>query len=100
MVSMPSKTRHADFIYVVIYLLTWLSGIIFFFLSGNDKRKKRHSIQAIMLGILGIIIAFIPYINFPFNIILWLYGLYVGYMASINEDVSIPVITDLAKKYA
>jgi len=45
-----------------------------------------------------IIISFIPYLGIV-NILIWLYGLYIGYKASVNEDVVIPYITDFAKKY-
>jgi uncharacterized membrane protein len=89
-----------DFTYVIIYLLTWITGIIFFVISGNDKRKKQHSIQAIMLGVIGFILGFIPRIGYLFVILVWLYGLYIGYMASINKEQNIPYITEFAKQYA
>jgi uncharacterized membrane protein len=34
------------------------------------------------------------------NLVIWLFGLYVGYQAYIGKDVTIPVITDMAKKFA
>lgn len=34
------------------------------------------------------------------NLVLWLFGLYVGYMAYTGKDVAIPVITDMAKRFA
>ncbi|MGC9099596.1 MAG: hypothetical protein ACP5HW_03585 [Candidatus Micrarchaeia archaeon] len=89
----------ADFSYIVIYLFTIITGAIFFLISGNDKRKKQHSIQAMVLGVIMIVIGFIPYLGI-INIFLWLYGLYIGYKASLNEDVAIPYITDFAKSYA
>ena len=45
-----------------------------------------------------IVIGLIPYLGIV-NILIWLYGLYIGYKASINEDVAIPYITEFAKKY-
>lgn len=98
MATTASK-KSADFTYIVIYLLEWLTGIIFFLISGNDNRKKLHSIQAILLGIVGIVLAFIPIIGLV-GILVWLYGIYIGYMASQGTDVAIPAITDFAKTYA
>ena len=93
-------SKENDFTYVIIYLLTWITGIIFFVISGNDKRKKQHSIQAIILGVIGVVLGFIPLIGFPLLVLVWLYGLYIGYMASINKEQNIPYITDFAKQYA
>jgi len=45
-----------------------------------------------------IVIGFIPYLDIV-NILIWLYGLYIGYKASVNEDVAITYITDFARKY-
>jgi uncharacterized membrane protein len=96
---MADAKKSSDFTYILIYFFTWLSGIIFFFISGSDKRKKQHSIQAIVLGIVAIIIALIPFIG-VLTLLVWIYGLYIGYKASTNSDVSIPYITDFAKKYS
>jgi uncharacterized membrane protein len=91
------RTEKNNFMYILIYFLTWLTGIIFF-LKSKDDRKKQHSIQAICLGIIIIAVSIIPYIGL-LSILVWLYGLYIGYKASINNDVAIPYITDFAKKY-
>lgn len=95
------QSRHAnnDFTYVVIYLLGWLTGLVFFFISGKDVRKKRHAIQAIVLGVIGFIIGLMPFIGILF-VLVWIYGIYVGYKASVNQEVDIPFITEFAKKYA
>ena len=98
---MPEKQKQKqenDFTYIAIYLLTFITGIIFYLISKDDKRKKQHSIQAIVLGAITIVIGLIPYLGIV-NILIWLYGLYIGYKASVNEDVAIPYITDFAKKY-
>jgi len=87
-----------DFTYILIYLLLWLTGIVFFVISGNDKRKKMHSIQAIVLGVIANVLAIIPWLGL-IGLLIWLYGLYIGYAASVNREQSIPYITDFAKKY-
>jgi len=93
------KQKHEnDFTYIAIYFLTFITGIIFYLISKGDKKKRQHSIQAIVLGAIMITIGFIPYLDIV-NILIWLYGLYIGYKASVNEDVAIPYITGFAKKY-
>jgi uncharacterized membrane protein len=99
MAMATTSKKSADFSYIIIYLLEWLTGIVFFLISGKDKRKKLHSIQAIVLGVVALIISFIPFVGL-ISLLIWLYGLYVGYMASTGVDVVIPGITDFAKQYA
>ncbi len=96
--------KSGDFTYIVIYVLSWITGIIFFIIGGNDKRKRLHSIQAILLGLIGWIIAwvfgiFLWGLGDLILLIVWLYGLYIGYQASEGTDMDIPVISDFAKKY-
>jgi len=52
-----------DFTYIAIYFLTFITGIIFSLISKGDKRKRQHSIQAIVLGAVMIIIGLIPYLG-------------------------------------
>ena len=100
-----SRQKGSDFTYIIIYILGFLTGILFFIISGSDKRKKLHSIQAILLGVAAFIVAFVLGI-FLWGLstlvlfLIWIYGLYIGYMASTGVDVEIPVITDFAKQYA
>jgi len=97
--AVKQKQRQVnDFTYIAIYFLTFITGIIFYLISKDDKRKRQHSIQAIILGAIMVVIGFIPYLNLV-NILIWLYGLYIGYKASVNEDADIPYITNFAKKY-
>jgi len=92
------QKQENDFTYIAIYFLTFITGIIFYLISKGDKRKRQHSIQAIILGAIMVVLGFIPYLNLV-NILIWLYGLYIGYKASVNEDADIPYITEFAKKY-
>jgi len=93
------SSSKGDFTYIVIYLLGWLTGIIFFIISGNNKMKKQHSIQAIVLGIVATILSFIPFVGWIIVFLIWIYGLYIGYMASTGKDVEIPAVTGFAKQY-
>jgi uncharacterized membrane protein len=97
--NIPQKQTY-DFNYIVIYLLEWLTGILFLII-GNSKRKKLHSIQAIILGVIAIVIAFLPLgiLSFILDILIWLAGLYLGYMASTGMDVKIPALTAFVERY-
>ena len=65
----------------------------------TNARMKFHALQAIIVGIVGFILGFIPFIGGLFAFLIWIYGLYVGYRAyEYNEDVSMPVIGDFAKQ--
>ncbi|MDE1859434.1 MAG: hypothetical protein KGH67_02805 [Candidatus Micrarchaeota archaeon] len=46
-----------------------------------------------VLGIFSVVLAGLV------GMLVWIYGLYIGYMASTGQDVEIPVITDFAKQY-
>jgi uncharacterized membrane protein len=97
--------------YIIAYLIPYMiSGIVVLFLKGNDNtRLKLHAMQSIMLGILQIIIwiifgwllfGFFSVFGVLLNVLLWLYGLYVGFEAYNGRDVVIPTITDYAKRYS
>ncbi len=85
------------------YFFTWLSGIIVYLFTNKkeDKYLKFHAMQAILLGIVITIIGLLP---IPFigiiSLILWVYGLYVGYKASEGMDIEMPVIGDFAKEHS
>ena len=102
-----TKQAKGDLTYIAIYFLEIVTGVIFFLISGKDKRKKLHSLQAIVLGIVAIIVWWVlPFILFflwpliwLLNLLIWLYGLWIGYQASMGKDVVIPGITNLVKPY-
>src|SRR5271157_644074 len=94
-----SKDGQKDILYILTYLFTFLSGIIVFVTVGQkNARLKFHALQAIILGIVGFVLGFIPFIGGLFALVLWIYGIYVGYRAyEYNDDISVPVIGDFAK---
>ena len=94
-----------DIMYIFIYLLSWLSGIIVFVTKGqNDKRMKFHSLQAIFLGIVAIVLDFvlffIPILGQLIAFLIWLYGMYIAFKAYEGKDIKVPVIADYAVKYS
>mgnify|MGYP001626177055 CR=1 FL=1 len=94
-----------NIVYIFIYLLSWLSGIIVFVTEGqNDKRMKFHSLQAIFLGIVAIVLDlvlfFVPFLGPVLAFIIWVYGMYIAVKAYEGEDIKVPVIADYAIKYS
>lgn len=94
-------------LYVFAYLFEWLSGIIVYFIAkDNNPRLKKHAIQAILLGITSIVIAFIfslllvPIVSAIVNILIWFYGIFAGIRAYYGVDVKIPGITPYAERHA
>ncbi|MGC8730287.1 MAG: hypothetical protein ACP5RP_02815 [Candidatus Micrarchaeia archaeon] len=91
--------------FLIIYLLTWLTGLLMYLTEGQkDKRIKFHSFQAIVLGIVLIVIAIIfdiasPIIGSVLFILGWLYGMYIGYEASTGVDIDMPIISDFVRNY-
>ena len=90
---MRKTTAKPDYSYVLIYLFTWFTGLIFYFISGHDDRKRKNAVQAIILGVISVVISFIPHLS-EVAFFIWIYGLYVGYRAAINRDVLIPYISE------
>ena len=99
-------------LYLVSYLVLWLSGIAVYLIYGSrGKRIRFHSVQAVLYGILitvlqaifAVLSPFVGMLSILFSlllIILWLYGLYVGYRAMEGEDIKITTIGDLAQRYS
>jgi uncharacterized membrane protein len=97
-----AKGSDESILYLVTYLLTWLTGILIFITAGQkNKRLKFHAVQAIIVGIIIFILGWIPFIGWLIAVVLWLYGMYVGYQAGYQgKDILMPVIGDFAKKYS
>jgi uncharacterized membrane protein len=87
-------------LFLFSYFLFWISGIIVFILYGNkDKRLRFHAIQAVVYGIaitiFDLVFGWLPILGIPIHVaslLLWVYGLYVGYMASRGKDILMPII--------
>ncbi|MHB1440990.1 MAG: hypothetical protein ACYCSO_09430 [Cuniculiplasma sp.] len=104
-----SENRENGLIFIFCYLFTWFSGIIVYVIYGSKREDFRfHSVQAILLGVIILVITvisfvlgrdirFISLLGELVAIILWLYGMYVGYKAYKGVDISMPVIGNLAK---
>ena len=108
MAKEKSKGNRDPILYIGTYVFTWLSGLIVYLVKKDDKNLKFHAVQAIMLGVVIVIVSIVggyAYGAFGFaagavELVLWIYGIYVGYSASKGEDIMIPVIGEYAKEYS
>ncbi|MEM3555647.1 MAG: hypothetical protein QXF56_02945 [Candidatus Micrarchaeia archaeon] len=105
---MPAKAKKVEksekkdgLIYILIYFFPWLTGLIFYLVEKEDKKIRFHAMQSILLGIvIWLCWLFFFLIVTPFiGILLWLYGLYVGYKESQGETIRIPYLAEFADKY-
>jgi uncharacterized membrane protein len=95
------------------YVLTWLTGIIFFVIEKESKFVKFHAMQSIIFfGALTVveivfsILAIIPYIGFIFTVINGLLGLFAFIMWIIlmikayqHQKFVLPIAGPMAEKY-
>lgn len=97
-----AKGSDESILYLVTYLLTWLTGILIYITAGQkNKRLKFHAVQAILVGIVIFVLGWIPIIGWIIAILLWLYGMYVGYEGGYQgKDIEVPVIGPFARKYS
>jgi uncharacterized membrane protein len=96
-----SQSGGTSILYVVAYILTWITGVIVFLIAKpTEKRLKFNGLQAIFLGIIIFILDFIPIVGWLIAIILWIVGVVAGIKAYQGQDMVLPVIGDWAKKYS
>lgn len=96
------EAKKSNFIYILIYFFTWLSGLIAYLIEKKDKNIRFHAMQSILLGIVIFVLTwflFFLIITPLIGFVLWLYGLYVGYKASTGETIRIPYLAEYADKY-
>ncbi|WMT51338.1 MAG: hypothetical protein RE471_00300 [Ferroplasma sp.] len=109
-----SDNNENSIMYVIAYLIPILTGIFVYITSDKNQRLRFHAVQAIILGIVMIVVDIIFYIIailllplFPIfylgdiiDVFIWIYGLYVGYKGSLGTDIRIPYIGDYAANMA
>ena len=101
---MANKNDDIRVLYILAYLLEWFSGIIIFFAFGKrNKSLRKHSLQAILLGVISIIVASffsiieIPLFGSAIALLIWLYGMYIGFEAYMGKEISIPLLSEYVK---
>lgn len=101
------KGRDEKALFIIAYFLEIITGIIILFLKGGqDKRLGFHSMQSIFLGAFSVVIAILfgifmlQYVATAINLLIWLYGMYVGLEAYGGRDIKIPIISGYAERYS
>ena len=101
-------------VYLAVYAFTIIGGIVALLVAGNDKRLRYHGMQALLLGVVILVAYYLMVLGIGalgvlhispiaslITLLIWLYGLYVGYKAGTSSvNISIPVIGNAAKNYA
>jgi uncharacterized membrane protein len=95
----PKKTNDNNWVYLAIYFFGILGGIIAYIMEKDNKKVRFHAMQSIFLGIIMIILSFTIILGL-FNILIWLYGMYIGYKEYTGVTVRIPYLAEYADKYA
>ncbi|MGC8478773.1 MAG: hypothetical protein ACP5NE_02505 [Candidatus Micrarchaeia archaeon] len=93
----------ARIMYIAIYSLGFFTGLSAYVLSeeikvDNPERVRFHSLQASALGAIAFALLLLPYIS-VFGVVIWVYGMYIGYSAGYDRDIEVPIISMIAKIY-
>lgn len=76
-------------------------GLVMFFVEKEDKRVRFYAAQGILIGIVGILLSWIPVINFFVWIVEFVVVIVVALKAyQTDEFYKLPVIGDFAERWA
>ena len=115
-VKMKTTEPKKRIVYILTYLFLFWSGIIVYgilFLLDKNRtsiRLRINALQAVFLGLMSwlIVLVFVPislifssvsilFSIFVIAILIWIYGLYIGYQAYNGNDVEVPFVTSFLK---
>jgi uncharacterized membrane protein len=82
----------------ISYVLLWLTGLIMLVLEPQNKLVKFHALQAIIYGLVLMIIGWIPILGWAALILGWLYALYGALLVYEGKEFRIPYITEFVEK--
>jgi len=122
MAEATTKTKSDDNLMAALsYLMTFITGAVIY-LTQKDKGNKYvlfHAMQAIMYGvavfavwivimILGVVLMWIPFVGWLIGIVIWfgwiavffISWVFLMYKAYSGVKYKLPVIGDMAEKYA
>ena len=99
-VTKTGSKENDNIMAAVAYLMGIITGIIIYLIEKDKPDRSRyvmfHAVQAIILGVVWFIIAFVPIIGWFVIFITWVIMLYKAYT---GEEYHLPVIGDYAEKY-
>ncbi|MEM3791553.1 MAG: hypothetical protein QXL16_02390 [Candidatus Micrarchaeaceae archaeon] len=88
-----------NFVFIFIYLIPIISPLIALLVADEIGMKRDiifHSIQAIIISTIILIFLSFPLL-WVISILIWVFGIYVGYKSAIGEDLEIPVISKFSR---
>ncbi len=93
---------------LLCYVLTWLTGLVFFLIEKKDAFVRFHAMQSIVvfgtITVVTIVLDFIPVVGWIINILLGLLAFVLWIILMIKayqgEKFKLPVIGDLAEKWS
>ncbi|HBX70800.1 MAG TPA: hypothetical protein DEH25_15825 [Chloroflexi bacterium] len=100
----PEEPSSDDKLWVLLtYVLSPVVPIIILLLEDKKNRPyiKEHNAQALVLGIINIVLGIVvgwTVILACVPLLLWFYMVYLGIQAYQGKPVTVPVITDFVKK--
>lgn len=102
----PPGESNSRVLAAVAYVLTWITGLIIFFVAKNDKYARWHAVQAIGLGIFAFVVSLILRI-LPLGIlsnVWWILVIVAVIILAVKayqgEKFRLPLLADWADKYA
>ena len=85
---------------MLCYVLTWITGLIFFLLEKDSRFVKFHAMQAIITFVALFILSWIPFVNIIVGIlalVLWILLMIEAYQ---GKKFKLPWVGDLAEKWS
>ena len=87
---------------LLAYIFAPLVSIIIMLMEDKKNRPflRKHSAQALVLGIVGIVLTIVSWITIVLAclpMLWWVYLIYLGIQAYQGKDVNVPLVTDFVK---
>ena len=91
---------------LLCYLLTWITGLVFFLIEKESKFVKFHALQSLLffggIFVANIVLGMIPFIGWLIGLLLviagivfWIIGMEKAFN---NEKYKFPIVGDIAEK--
>ena len=96
--SSPAEPESRRLKGAVCYVLLWVTGLVLLFLEVQDRFIKFHALQAILYGLVLMLVGWIPLFGWAILVLGWLYGLYGAYEIYMGREFKIPYIGEFVEK--
>jgi uncharacterized membrane protein len=93
---------------LLCYIVTWVSGLVFFLIEKDSKFVKFHAMQSIItfvaLIIIALVISVIPFVGWVIASLVYILGLVLWIVLMVKayqgEKFKLPIAGDLAEKWS